>query len=116
MASYCDCDGEALNAMENLAQAMKDAVEVSGATILSTSTWFYPVQGMAMVFLLSESHASIHTYPEHGSCFVDLFTCGDNCSSEKFDAALRAYLKPKTVSKRLFVRDRGIEDRFEDGI
>jgi ornithine decarboxylase len=26
--------------------------------------------------LLAESHASVHTYPERGSVFVDVFTCG----------------------------------------
>ena len=116
LASYSDCDKEALTDVENLVEAMKSAVGVSGATILSESSWVFPPDGLTMVLLLSESHASIHTYPEHGSCFVDLFTCGDNCSSAKFDAALQAYLKPKTICKRLFVRDRDIQDRIADGI
>jgi S-adenosylmethionine decarboxylase len=33
-------------------------------------------QGVTVLALLSESHASIHTYPEVGSVFVDVFTCG----------------------------------------
>ena len=57
-----------------------------------------------MVLLLSESHASIHTYPEYNSCFVDLFTCGQKCSAEKFDMYLREYLKPKQTDSRIQVR------------
>lgn len=110
LASYCDCDQEALTNLEALQQAMLEAVEQCGATILNESHYVFPPHGLTMVILLSESHASIHTYPEHGACFVDLFTCGEKCSAEKFDAALREYLKPKNVSERTFVRKQDIHD------
>jgi S-adenosylmethionine decarboxylase len=110
LASYCDCDPDALCDVEGLAQAMHDAVEKCGATILKSSEWIFPPNGLTMVILLSESHASIHTYPEHGACFVDLFTCGDKCSSEKFDQELRAYLKPKRVDQRKLIREEGISN------
>lgn len=109
LASYCDCDIDALSNIENLKNAMEHAVELSGATILEASSWVFPPSGLTMVFLLSESHASIHTYPEHGACFVDLFTCGEHCSAEKFDAAMRDYLKPKKVSERTFIRNQGTD-------
>ncbi len=108
--SYCDCDREALSDVESLKSAMTEAVNLSGASILESSSWIFPPSGLTMVFLLSESHASIHTYPEHGACFVDLFTCGEHCSAEQFDAAMRAYLKPKSVNHRTFIRN---EDMFE---
>jgi S-adenosylmethionine decarboxylase len=111
LVSYCDCDMEALSDVEGLAAAMNDAVEQCGATILEKSSWVFPPNGLTMVFLLSESHASIHTYPEHGACFVDLFTCGEKCSSEKFDAAMRAYLKPKAVNQRTLIRNEQILEK-----
>lgn len=111
IASYCDCDMDALTELGRLADAMKLAVEQSGATILEISSWEFLPNGLTMVFLLSESHASLHTYPEHSSCFVDLFTCGEKCSAEKFDAALREYLKPKTVNLRTLIRNQEIQER-----
>lgn len=111
LASYCDCDLQALADFENLTSAMNNAVVKSGATILESSSWVFPPNGLTMVFLLSESHASIHTYPEHGACFVDLFTCGENCCAEKFDAAIREYLKPKVVNQRTLIRNEGIQDK-----
>ena len=111
LVSYCDCDIEALTDVDNLAQAMNNAVQECGATILETSSWVFPPNGFTMVLLLSESHASIHTYPEHGACFVDLFTCGDKCSAEKFDAFMRSYLKPKVVSRRTLIRDEGFQEK-----
>ncbi len=111
LVSYSDCDADALGDVEGLMHAMNGAVEQCGATILNSSHWVFPPNGLTMVFLLSESHASIHTYPEYGACFVDLFTCGEKCSAEKFDAAMRAYLKPKVVNERTLIRDEGIQEK-----
>lgn len=112
LVSYCDCDAEALCDVEKLQAAMLNAVQDCGATILQSSSWVFPPNGLTMVVLLSESHASIHTYPEHGACFVDLFTCGEKCSAEKFDSSMRAYLKPKTVNQRTLIRKEGIEECY----
>ena len=110
LASYNECDMEALANVEEISKAMYAAAEASGATVLKGCEHIFSPNGITMVILLSESHASIHTYPEHGSCFVDLFTCGDHCSHEKFDAVLRAYLKPKKIDARLLLRSETIEN------
>jgi S-adenosylmethionine decarboxylase proenzyme len=110
LASYLDCDSEALGAVEEVIRAMDLAVNQSNATILDKASYVFSPNGLTIVYLLSESHASLHTYPEFNACFVDLFTCGDHCDAQKFDAALRAYLKPKEVNARLFVRHQGIEE------
>ena len=98
LASYLDCDLQAICDIEQLMEAMDGAVGLSGATILNKNHYIFEPNGLTAVYLLSESHASIHTYPEFGTCFVDLFTCGSHCSAEAFDEALRAYLKPKIVN------------------
>lgn len=105
MASYLDCDPEALSNVEEMILAMDGAVSASGATLLNKAFHVFPPNGLTIVYLLSESHASLHTYPENGACFVDLFTCGDHCSPDGFDAALRQYLKPKEVNVCLFGRN-----------
>ncbi|HEY2811661.1 MAG TPA: adenosylmethionine decarboxylase [Rhabdochlamydiaceae bacterium] len=111
LASYLDCDAKALTDLKHLEQAMLSAANQSGATILKSTHWVFPPDGFTMVILLSESHASIHTYPEQNACFVDLFTCGENCSSVNFDTALREYLKPKKVACRTFLRGAEIEEK-----
>lgn len=111
LASYCDCDHRALTDVKALEQAMLKAAAKSGATVLKSASWEFPENGFTMVILLSESHASIHTYPEFNACFVDLFTCGDNCSSEYFDQALQSYLKPKSVNGRTLIRTSEINEK-----
>ncbi len=105
LASYLDCDEQAIADLQGLLGAMEQAVHASGATVLDSTPYVFPPNGLTVVYLLSESHASLHTYPEYAACFVDLFTCGDRCCAEKFDAVLRSYLKPKTVNAKLFTRN-----------
>ena len=105
VASYTGCDHAALSNVEALKEAFLSAVSESGATLLQSADYVFPPEGLTMVVLLSESHASIHTYPEHDACFVDLFTCGTRCQAEKFDEALRRYLQPSGVSHKILVRD-----------
>ena len=35
---------------------------------------FYPI-GATMLYLLEESHLSVHTYPQLWKCSIDLYTC-----------------------------------------
>jgi S-adenosylmethionine decarboxylase len=110
IASYAECDLNALSDVDKLREVMEEAARHSGATILQTSYHVFSPDGLTMVILLSESHASIHTYPEHRSCFVDLFTCGDHCSNEKFDEYLRSYLKPSSVHEKVLIRHEKCEE------
>lgn len=96
IASYLDCDPARLSDIDGLREAMQRGAAASGATILKSADYVFPPDGLTMVLLLSESHASIHTYPEHKACFVDFFTCGRHCSSDNFDQTLREYLKPQS--------------------
>jgi S-adenosylmethionine decarboxylase proenzyme len=110
LASYLDCDTEALSNVENLLEVMDRAVNASGATILARNHHLFPPNGLTVAYLLSESHCCLHTYPECSACFVDIFTCGNHCSSEKFDLILQEYIKPQKVNARMFIRDEGIHE------
>ncbi len=105
IASYRDCDLEALKNIKQLPEVMKQGVNASGAQLLDSVEYVFAPDGLTMVLLLSESHASIHTYPEHGACFIDFFTCGTRCSAEKFDEILQKFLKPKKVEKQIIMRE-----------
>jgi S-adenosylmethionine decarboxylase len=113
IASYSDCDIDALSDVTTLISVMEEATKMTGATILDLSCHIFPPTGLTMVILLSESHATIHTYPEHRACFVDIFTCGGHCAMEKFDKALQDYLLPKSVSKGTLIRDHNMHWKRE---
>ncbi len=106
LASYTHCDHRALRSIPGLRAAVARAVDNCGATRLNSVEHVFPPDGVTIVVLLAESHASIHTYPEHDACFVDLFTCGRACSAERFERTLRSYLRPRSADCRLIIRDR----------
>ena len=59
-----------------LGDLIENAAAASGANIIQLiSKKFYP-QGVTAICLLSESHISIHTWPEIGNAAVDVYTCG----------------------------------------
>jgi S-adenosylmethionine decarboxylase len=110
VVSYLGCDLGALSNHRGLVSAMGAGVRASGAHLLKTSEHVFSEGGFTAVMLLSESHASVHTYPEFAACFVDLFTCGYNCKAEKFDEVLRAYLRPQEVAFKTFMRSSDVVD------
>lgn len=64
-----------LNDLSFCKQLLLILAEKAGVSPLeSVSTQFHP-QGCSVVLLLSESHASIHTWPEQGVALIDLFSC-----------------------------------------
>lgn len=53
------------------------------------------------LYLLSESHLSIHTWPENNFIAVDIFTCGD-CETKNIVNDIISYFKPgKHVIKNI---------------
>ena len=104
LVNYIDCDNERLRDHKAIFSVIKEAIAHSGATFLTASEHDFFPQGYSAVVLLSESHVSIHTYPEHSSCFIDFFTCGTSCSSEIFEKYLNEYLQPKKIIKKIFIR------------
>jgi len=63
-------------------------------------------RGMSAVIILYESHAAIHTYPELGEAFLDLFSC-KRFSSDQVMNALSDYFGNFNVVEQS-VADRGI--------
>ncbi len=105
IASYYGCSHEALLNKEELQKAMINASLAAGAGVLDYIDFHFDGEGYTLVILLSESHASIHTYPEHNACFVDLFTCGDKCFHEAFNEALSSFIKPADAHIRTLIRN-----------
>jgi S-adenosylmethionine decarboxylase len=75
-----------------LRSVLRDALTEAGATVCGMLDHRFAPQGVTVLAMLAESHASIHTYPELGAVFIDVFTCGDRADPERgvrlFAAAL----------------------------
>ncbi|WP_166238892.1 adenosylmethionine decarboxylase [Paenibacillus turpanensis] len=95
-------DFDKLNSAEWLQANMVEAAEVCGATVLSVQAKQFEPQGATVLVLLSESHLSIHTYPEKGFAAIDCYTCGETVDPQAAIDYLVSVLKPeKTYAKKL---------------
>jgi S-adenosylmethionine decarboxylase proenzyme len=86
-----------------LIRELVDALALSGATLCGVQAQRFSPAGVTVVALLAESHASIHTYPERRSMFLDIFTCGA-CQPGKSLGALVRALKPDDWNASEIVR------------
>jgi S-adenosylmethionine decarboxylase len=103
-ADVWGCDERILNNHELLIKKMMMAADVCGATVLSVQSKQFDPQGVTVLVLLSESHLSIHTYPEKGFAGLDCYTCGDNCDPQVAIDYMINVLKPTKVNQRKLVR------------
>ncbi|AUS09878.1 adenosylmethionine decarboxylase [Laceyella sacchari] len=69
-------DFDLINDVAFLEHHMKEAAKACGATILSVQSQQFEPQGATVLVMLSESHLTIHTYPEKGFAALDCYTCG----------------------------------------
>ncbi|RKP54225.1 adenosylmethionine decarboxylase [Cohnella endophytica] len=91
-----------LNSAELLQSHMVEAAEACGATVLSVQAKQFEPQGATVLVLLSESHISIHTYPEKGFAAIDCYTCGETVDPQAAIDYLVGVIKPeKTYAKKL---------------
>ncbi len=98
------CSFALLNDEETLRDLAQRAARATGASVLQMVSHRFSPQGVTVLLLLAESHASLHTYPESGVLFWDCFTCGQECKPELGVPVLVEALGPKTVSERLIQR------------
>jgi S-adenosylmethionine decarboxylase len=103
LLNFSGCQAD-LDNLEQIKCDMFRAVNAVGATILAHVAHKFEPCGVSVVLMLSESHASVHTYPEYNACFLDIFTCGDQIRVEPFGEVLEKLWQPKWVSKQLHER------------
>jgi len=103
---------ELLNSAELLQAHLVEAAEACGATVLSVQAKQFEPQGATVLVMLSESHISIHTYPERGFAAIDCYTCGETVDPQLAIDYLVDVLKPaKNLREKNYQRARRIAGR-----
>ncbi|KAL3901021.1 MAG: hypothetical protein SGCHY_000924 [Lobulomycetales sp.] len=105
LVDFYDADASALKYLET-SQAkgtVASFIAKAGMTLLGSSSHLFPCGGITAVWLLSESHVSIHTWPENNFVAIDVYTCGPGDPSRivnQFEKLLRPGRVVKTFVNR----------------
>lgn len=64
----------------------------------------YADGGYTYAYVLSESHFTIHTYPEYHSCYIDVFCCSPSFDPAQAICAIQAAFQTTTVDYQVIRR------------
>ncbi len=92
-----ECDKHLINDVEKLEASCLKVIKDSGATVVSQNFQRFEPQGISGFVVISESHFSIHTWPEHSYAAVDFFTCGASIDFEKAIESMKEVFKTDLV-------------------
>ncbi len=84
-----DCKPSLLDDVTYVQNAMQNAAQEAGATIINLTFHHFSPYGVSGVVVIQESHLAIHTWPEWGFASIDLFTCGESTDPWKCYTVLK---------------------------
>ncbi|MEN3046255.1 MAG: adenosylmethionine decarboxylase [Candidatus Hydrothermales bacterium] len=76
------CDPEIIGNVEKVQEILVKAAHKANVKIWAVSFHRFPPQGVSGVIVISESHISVHTWPEYSYVALDIYTCGEHSNPE----------------------------------
>ena len=90
-----DIESDRLKTVESLKPFMDRVVQELNLNVVGECSHQFKKDnvpyGATMVYLLSESHLSIHTFVDEGKITIDLFTCSLSVENEKIKDIIKDY-------------------------
>ena len=88
---FYGCKETLLDDYNGLLSIFEESLSLCDATVLKITGNKFEPQGVTLLALLEESHASLHSWPEFNYCAMDYYTCGTAARPEEIVEHL--YLK-----------------------
>ncbi|GAA0483987.1 S-adenosylmethionine decarboxylase proenzyme [Salinibacillus aidingensis] len=99
IAELWDCSIEKLNSLEFNEKMLVEAALIAGAEVREVTFHKFSPHGISGVVLISESHLTIHSFPEHGYASIDVYTCGERMQPKRAIQFITQSLEAKSVEK-----------------
>ncbi len=77
------CDPKIIGDINKVQEILVRAAEIAGVKVWAVTFNIFPPNGVSGVVVISESHISIHTWPERGYAALDIYTCGGEGDPEE---------------------------------
>lgn len=102
LVEFFGCDTGSLNSMPFWKTVLIQTAEAAGLKVLNQHFFQFTPEGITGYLLLSTSHISIHTWPEHGYAACDVFSCGgDEETQEAVDSIIAKLPHQRVNLKRI---------------
>ena len=75
---------------------LSQEITSSGMTVLGSQSHRFTGGGLSLIYLLAESHMSIHSWPKHSFVAIDIYTCGESSAAERLVDSMLTLFKPRT--------------------
>lgn len=73
-------------------------------TIVAETGYQFKPSGYTYAYVLSESHFTIHTYPEYKSCYIDIFCCSPSFDALYAIQRIKSAFRTENVSYQIIQR------------
>lgn len=105
IADFFGVKPELIKYAEKMKLLLDPIVIKAGLTVLNSKYHQFKPFGVSCIYLLAESHVSVHTWPEIGYMAIDIFTCGDEKKAFKAFEMLKKTFNPKEIKKHIIPRN-----------
>lgn len=99
-----DCDQKKLNDLVFVKETMVNAAIEAGAEVREVAFHQFAPQGVSGVVIISESHLTIHSFPEHGYASIDVYTCGEHVRPHNAVKYIVEKLEAKNINNKELMR------------
>ena len=104
-------DSDKLKTVEYIESFMDKVVEVLNLNVVDECSHQFEKNdipyGTTMIYLLSESHLSIHTFVDEGKITIHLSTCSLGVENEKIQSIIKEYCEVNTLNIDAYFSTRG---------
>jgi len=104
IADFSNCQPELLEQSHTGEMILQKAIETSGLSCVMIRSHQFKPSGYTAAALLTESHITLHTWPEHLAVQIDIFTCGSHDKARKAYELLKKEFKPGQIAEKIIFR------------
>lgn len=108
LLDFAGCDPGLLADPNRLREILYATAKENGLTVLNEVFHRFQPHGVSGVLLISESHISLHTWPERGYAAVDVFSCKPEISVPRLQATLERELGSKRTEVQVIHRGEAV--------
>ncbi|RFA34991.1 S-adenosylmethionine decarboxylase proenzyme [Virgibacillus dokdonensis] len=101
------CNKDVLNNIIEMERFFVEAALKAGAEIREVTFHKFAPIGISGVIIISESHLTVHSFPEHGYASVDVYTCGYSIDPYIAVECISQHLQASKVEKMEITRGMG---------